>query len=39
MKRAERLVSLLCNVKKVSFATKVSSLPVAVTLTPEQVAR
>ena len=36
MKRAQRLISLLCNVKKVSFATKVSSLPVSVTLTPNR---
>ena len=36
MKRAQALISLLCNVKKVSFATKVSSLPVAVTLTPNR---
>ena len=34
MKRAQRLISLLCNVKKVTFATKVSSLPISVTLTP-----
>ena len=36
MKRAQKLISLLCNVKKVSFATKVSSLPISVTLTPNR---
>jgi isoleucyl-tRNA synthetase len=36
MKRAQKLTSLLCNVKKVSFATKVSSLPISVTLTPNR---
>jgi isoleucyl-tRNA synthetase len=36
MKRAQGLISLLCNVKKVSFATEVSSLPVSVTLTPNR---
>jgi hypothetical protein len=36
MRRAQKLISLLCNVKKVSFATKVSSLPVSVTLTPNR---
>jgi isoleucyl-tRNA synthetase len=36
MKRAQKLISLLCNVKKVSFATKVSTLPVSVTLTPNR---
>ncbi|HEV2390569.1 MAG TPA: class I tRNA ligase family protein, partial [Nitrososphaerales archaeon] len=35
-KRAQKLISLLCNVKKVSFATKVSALPVSVTLTPNR---
>jgi len=36
MKRAQKLISLLCNVKKVTFATKVSSLPISVTLTPNR---
>ncbi|MDA4118161.1 MAG: DUF5915 domain-containing protein, partial [Thaumarchaeota archaeon] len=36
VKRAQKLISLLCNVKKVSFATKVSSLPISVTLTPNR---
>ncbi len=36
MRRAQKLISLLCNVKKVSFATKVSSLPISVTLTPNR---
>lgn len=36
MKRARRLVELLCNVKKVTFATRVSSLPVTVSLTPNR---
>ncbi len=38
MKRAQKLISLLCNVKKVSFATKVSSLPISVDAHAEQVA-
>lgn len=36
MKRAQKLIALLCNVKKVTFATRVSSLPVTVSLTPNR---